>query len=255
MFCCECGESNPDDATYCKKCGNNLIVTEFSIDFFIKQNKDLLVCLGVFGALTIYLKQISSTACIDELSMTKTLFGNFCYVDFGVASSLIIFLCLGIAIFLKLLGIYDEGPRPFEFNVGNIVRMILIIPFGALIGSLFFFVSKSLSGPSQIIALIVTGFLGCLFFFGSIKFIFSHVSSRLFRWLSLVILFIIILFLTGWALLTSNYYVSFFLSMFNTFNFLFIIGYPILVFKIKTRKPNIGEITQNVITQLKRSKR
>jgi MFS family permease len=252
MFCGECGESNPNDANFCTKCGNNLIVTEFSIEFFIKQNKDLLVCLGVFGALTIYLKQISSTACVDELSMTKTLFGDFCYVDFGVASSLIIFLCLGTAIFLRLLGIYDEGPRPFVFNVGNIVRMILIIPFGALIGSLFFFVSKSLSGPSQIIALIVTGFLGGLFFFGSINFIFSHISSRLFRWLGSVVLFIIILFLSGWALLTSNYYLSFFLSMFNTFNVLFIIGYPILIFTKKTHKPDIGVITQNVIQQIKK---
>jgi hypothetical protein len=252
MFCWECGEGNSEDSNYCKKCGTLLSATEFSIGFFIKQNKDLLVCLGVFGALTIYLKQISSEACIGNVSFVKSTLGNFCYIDFGVASSLIIFLCLGFSIFLRLLGIYDEGPRPFVFNFGNIVRMVLIIPFGALIFSLFSFVVMSLSAPSQIIIIVATGFVGALCFFGSTKIIFSKVTSQLFRWLALVVLFLIALFLSGWGLLLSNYYVSIFFTMFNAFNFLFLIGYSIQILTRKTQKPNIRDITQNVIEQLKK---
>jgi hypothetical protein len=252
MFCHVCGESNPDGANFCNKCSNNLIVKEFSIDFFIKQNKDLLVCLGVFGALTIYLMQISSSVCVDSPSLIKSYIGNFCYVDLGVASSLIIFLCLGFAIFVKLLGISDDGPRPFEFNFGNIVRMILLIPFGALLSSLSFFVINSLSAPSQIIVIFIMGFLGALFFFGSIKFLFSLISSRLFRWIGFVVLFFVLCFPAGWAILTANYYLSFFLTIFNVFNLLFIIGYPILILTHQSKKANFENIVKIAKQQLKK---
>jgi hypothetical protein len=254
MFCNICGEGNPDDAIFCKKCGSPLTSDEFSIDFFIKQNKDLLVCLGVFGALTVYLKQISQTGC-DPNAPIYTTFGNFCYLDFGVAGSLIIFLILGFAAFVKLLGINDDGPRPFVFNYGNIIRMILIIPFGALIASIFYYVAQTLSAPSQMLLIFITCFLGALFFFGYLKLISSLKSKMVFKWIGSIILFIILLYPMGFAAYTKNYYLASFVTIFNVFNFLFILAYPLHVVVQhlnRNKTEQISDSIQIVLNQLKR---
>ena len=232
-------------------------IKEFSIDYFVKQNKDLLVCLGIFGALTIYLRQISSGECNSSGSTVHTIFGNFGYLDFGITSCLIIFLCLGLTIFFKLLGVYENTPRPFIFNFGNIIRMILIIPFGALMVSIFYYVTNVLSAPSQIIIFFIMGFLGAVAFFGSLT-IFSLLTKNWkIQWTCSIVLFIILLFPTGWSLLTREYYLSSFLNTFNSLNFLYIIFYPIGIYlRYKIQKiPITGETSiQIALNQLKNKK-
>jgi hypothetical protein len=257
MFCNSCGVKNCEDAEYCRNCGNPLNIKEFSIDYFVKQNKDLLVCLGVFGALTIYLRQISSGQCNSSDNTIHSIFGNFGYLDFGIASCLIIFLCFGLAIFIKLSGVCENTPKPFVFNFGNIIRMILIIPFGALILSIFYYVTANLSASSQILIIVIIGFLGGLTYFGFLKLFSLLISNWKYRWICSMTLFIILLIPMGYSIETKNYYLCSFISIFNTFNFLFVLFYPFSRFfppNIPHDSPKEKTTIQIALDQLKDQK-
>ena len=214
-------------------------LTEFSVDFFLEQNKNFLVSMGIFGALTIYLTQLSSNETVKDLMpIFKTSLGEFSWFDLGVSASLIIFLCFASIVFIRLLGIFNNDPSAFEFNIGNIVRIILIIPFAILIFSISSYVPIVLSAPIQFISIFITGFMGTLFFFGSLK-LFSLSTSKLWiRWLESFILFILFLFVAGWAVIINNYFIASFFLMFNALNFLYILGFPILVLIERLKKGN-----------------
>lgn len=89
MFCMRSRKSR--FGKKCNKCGRSL--TELSVDFFLEQNKNFLVGMGIFGALTMYLTQLSANETVNNLMpIFKTSLGKFSWFDLGVSASLLIFL-------------------------------------------------------------------------------------------------------------------------------------------------------------------
>jgi hypothetical protein len=95
-----------------------------SFDSFFEDNYYLFSILGVFGAIAIYLSTLSSDT--DD--------SNQIIINFGIISSLLLFIIVGTIMDLKMLSEFDLRIRDIILLYpSDVPYMILFVPFNALL--------------------------------------------------------------------------------------------------------------------------
>lgn len=165
---------------------------DFQIRVFLDENSDLFVIMGVFGALSIYLNTILTSIDPQSSSAVNAM------LQIGIVSSLFLFILVSLIIFYNALRTHGE-PIPLSFfqpNTGNLLRILLLVPFFLLVLAVSYFAFASFPLYSNFVTGYALSWIAVMVFFG----ILTLTKQRGF-----LVMFVILLFLEVISILGQLY--------------------------------------------------
>jgi hypothetical protein len=165
---------------------------DFQIRAFLDENSNLFVIMGVFGALSIYLNNILATIEPQSSSPVNAM------LQIGIVSSLFLFILVSLIIVYNALKTHGEQV-PISFfrpNIGNLVRILFLVPFLLLILAVSYFVFTSFPLYSNFVTGYALSWIAIMVFFA----ILTLTKQR-----SFLVVFVILLFLVAISVLGQLY--------------------------------------------------
>lgn len=128
----------------------------FQIEAFLKENYQLFAIIGVFGALSIYLTNLSAD-------------GDTFIIQIGITSSFILFILVSFVIFWKGREKLRDMSSPnvsLKVIINNSKLVLFMVPFYLLIAAIAYYVMDAFSKPLEIVFGMVIFMLGAISSFG-----------------------------------------------------------------------------------------
>jgi hypothetical protein len=149
--------------------------SNFQIDAFLKENYELFAIMGVFGALSVYLTNLSA----DSNTLSAT--GDAFIIQIGIASSFILFILVSFVIFWKAREkIRDMSPPNVSLKtvIDNSKLVLFTVPFYMLIAAIAYYVIDAFSKHLEIVFGMIIFMLGAISSFGFLSMMDNKVKSK-----------------------------------------------------------------------------
>lgn len=144
---------------------------------FVKNNQSLFAVMGIFGALSVYLTQMSFSKEISESDKYS--------IGFGVAASLFLFVLFCWLILFEMFRLRKQSKESFFFESQNFEYIVFAIPFSIVAITIISFVAKTLSKQISGVIFLITYTLGGFIYFYILKEVYT-IKNKSLKWCAII---------------------------------------------------------------------